>query len=410
MRVGERWLPRVAGPGGGALRVAQGCVLMLAFVLPFSIALTEGALILGMCALGVSRIRGRRLDFARSWLEPASIALVLSWLLSTVFSVAPMESLYHVRKLYALGLIWLVAECAREPRVRSRLVPLILAGASLTAVVGFVIFSFKVRQDPDYRLQSLLSNQMTSGGVLAASVLWGLAGLAVARGIRRIAYGAVLIPLVAALALTQTRSHWLGVVCGAAVVLLALAPRWWWTLPLSFVVGTKLAPVRLVARLFSIVNPHDPGNQGRLSMWRSGIDIIRDHPWIGVGCQDLLALYRRYRYPDWTFESGHFHNNFVQVTVMTGLIGLVAFLGWHAAALVQLVKSNRVARGQDRGLAAGAAAVFTGLVVAGLFDFTFGDAEVVYHSYLGLGLAIALMPSRHTGNTEGLRSRVAPAN
>lgn len=401
----ERWLPQVEGPGGGALRVAQACVLLLAFVLPFSIALTEGALILGLCALGLSRMRGRALGCARSWLEPASIALVASWLLSTAFSVAPMESLYHVRKLYALGLIWLVAECAREPRVRNRLVPMMLAGACLTAAVGFLIFSFKVRRDPDYRLQSLLSNQMTSGGVLAASVLWGFAGLAVAQGIRRLAYAAVLVPLVAALALTQTRSHWLGVVCGAAVVLLALAPRWWWTLPVALIAGVKLAPERILARMFSIVNPHDPGNQGRLSMWRSGMDIIRDHPWVGVGCQDLLTLYRRYRYPDWTFESGHFHNNFIQVTVMTGWIGLAVFLGWHLAAVVQLVRSIRVATGQDRALAAGAAAVFTALVVAGLFDFTFGDAEVVYQTYLGLGVALALLPSRKAGAPEGLVSR-----
>jgi len=389
-----RWLPRVEGPGGGAFRIAQGCVLVLAFVLPFSIALTEGALILGLCALTLSRLRGRRFTFARSRLEGAALAVVGSWLLSTAFSVAPLESLFHVRKLYAFALIWLVAEAAREPRVRHRIVPLILAGASLTAAVGFLIYVAKIQRDPGYRLQSLLSNQMTSGGVLADSVLWGLATFAVARGMRRIGYGLALVPLGVALVLTQTRSHWLGAALGAAVILLALAPRWGWTLPVAVAVGTWLSPARITARLFSIVNPHDPGNQGRLSMWRSGLDIIRDHPWIGVGCQDLLSLYRRYRYPDWTFESGHFHNNFIQVTVMTGLVGLLAFLAWHVAAVGLLVKGIRAARGEDRGLAAGATAVFAALIVAGMFDFTFGDAEVVYHSYLALGLMLALRPSR----------------
>ena len=394
------WLPSETGRGSGALRVAAACLLLLAFVLPFSIALTEGALILGLCALAASRLRGRRFAFARSALEPATAALIGSWLLASAFSAAPAESFFHTRKLYALGLIWLAAETAREERVRRRIVPLILAGAGLTALVGFLIYVAKIQRDPGYRLQSLLSNQMTSGGVLAAASLWGLAAAAGARGARKLAYAAALAPILVALALTQTRSHWLGAAVGAAVVLVTLAPRWSWTLPVTLVAGWWLAPARLTARVASILEPHDPGNQGRLSMWRSALDIFREHPVIGVGCQDLLALYRRYRYPDWTFESGHFHNNFIHVAVMTGTIGLVSFVAWHVAALTSLVRAARATRGADRALAAGSLAVFAAMVVGGLFDFTFGDAEVVYHSYLGLGLALALLPARVPASRE----------
>ncbi len=391
-----RWtdvLPPVAGPGGLWLRIAQACVLLLAFALPFSIALTEAALIGGLVALLVSRRRGRAFTFGRTGLEAASVAVIGSWLLSSAFSREPLESLLHVRKLYALGLVWLTAEAARDPRVRARIVPLVLAGATLTALVGFAIFAVKIGREPDYRLQSLLSNQMTSGGVLSAAVLWGLAGLGGA-GRRWPAYAGTVLPLGLALVLTQTRSHWLGCAAGAAVLLLVLAPRRWWALPVGLAAAAWIAPARLGARLFSIVDPHDPGNQGRLSMWRSGLDIVRDHPWVGVGCQDLLALYRRYRYPDWTFESGHFHSNLVQVAVMSGAIGLAAFVVWNIAALRLLWRARGAARGSDRGLAAGALAVFTALFVSGMFDFTFGDAEVVYHTYLGLGLALALVAPR----------------
>lgn len=391
-------------PGEGAVRLARVCVLVLALALPFSIAVTEGALILGLVALGVARLRGRPWTFPRSGLGLASLALAGSWLLASAFSAAPAASLYNVRKLYALGLVWLVAETAREPRMRRRVIPLLLGGAMLTALVGFVIFAFKVTRDPGYRLQSLLSNQMTSGGVLAAACLWGLSAAAAARGPRRLGFAAALLPLGAALALTQTRSHWLGAVAGAAVVLLALAPRWWWTLPAAAIAAGLAAPHRLLARLASIVDPHEPGNQGRLSMWRSALDILRDHPLVGVGCQDLLALYRRYRHPDWTFESGHFHNNFVQMAVMAGLIGLAAWCVWLVAAARVLARGLAAARGEDRGLAAGALAVFVAMLVGGLFDFTFGDAEVIYQTYLGLGIALALAPAR-ADDTGGSRVR-----
>jgi O-antigen ligase len=389
------WAPGEPGRGGGALAVAQGALLALSFTLPFSIALTEGALILGLIALSVSVARGRRLTIAPSWLLPASALLVACWLVSSAFSQEPASSFFHVRKLYALLLIVLAAEATREPNVRRRVVPLLLAGAILTTAVGLLIYAVSVTRDPGYRMKSLLSNQMTSGGVLAGALLWALGQAAGRRDGRRWIYAALLIPLALGLVLTQTRSHWLGAAVGAVVILVALAPRWWWTVPVAFAALARFGPPRLVARLYSIVDPHDPGNQGRLSMWRSGLDIIRDHPWIGVGCQDLLALYRRYRYPDWTFESGHFHNNFVQIAVMTGVIGLLAFVFWLVAAARQLLRGRRAARGgPDVGLAASALAVFAALLVSGLFDFTFGDAEVVYQSYLAIGLACALLASQ----------------
>jgi len=380
--------------GGGAFRVAQAALLVFALALPLSIAVSDAALVAGIAALGVSRWRGRRLAFAPSWLEPALLAVAGSWLLSTAFSPSPLESLVHTRKLYAFGLIVLAAEGARDPAVRRRLLPLLLAGAVLVTAAGYVIFGFRILRQPGYRFEALMSTSMTSGGVLCAAGLWALGMVAASRGGRRLGAAAALAVLLPVLVLTQTRSSWLGFGVGAAVVLLSLAPRLWWTLPLGLVVGGALAPARIMARFASIVDPREPGNQGRLSMWRSARDIVRDHPWVGAGCQDLLSLYRRYRYPDWTFESGHFHNNFVQIAVMTGAIGLAAFLFWHVAALRQLLRARRAALGEDRGLAAAGVAIFAALVVSGMFDFTFGDQEVVYHTFLALGLALAILPPR----------------
>jgi putative inorganic carbon (hco3(-)) transporter len=390
-------------PGARALAVARVALVALAFALPLSIALTEGALVLGLLALAAARIAGRPWTFARSWLEPALLAVAGSWLLASAFSVAPLASLFNVRKLYAFGLIYLAAEAAREPAMRRRVVAGLLAGGALSAAAGYTIFAFRALVRPGYRLESVLSNSMTSGGVLCAVALWAL-GAAAAGGRRvtgaRLGALATLLFLLPALALTQTRSSWLGFGAGAAVVLVALAPRAWWTLPAGLGVAALVAPHALAARFGSIFDPHEPGNQGRLSMWRSGLDILRDHPWVGVGCQDLLALYRRYRRPDWTFESGHFHNNFVQVAVMAGIVGLAAFLFWHAAAARQLWRARRAAVGEDRGVAAAGLAVFVALVVSGMFDFTFGDQEVVYHTYLALGLALAILPARSRITTE----------
>lgn len=380
--------------GESAMRVARGCILLLALALPVSIAVTEGALLLGLAALGVARLQGRAFTFRRSWLEPTSLAIVAAWILASITSPEPAAAFWNTRKLYALGLIWLAAETLRDAPTRGRIVPLTAIGASLTAVVGFLIFAVQIQRDPSYRLQSLLSNQMTSAGVLAAAALWTLGGLTGGSTRRRLALGAAFVPIVAALALTQTRSHWLGFACGASVLLIARVPRVWWTVPAGAVGFALFAPAALRARLASVVDPLEPGNQGRLSMWRSGLELWRDHPMTGAGVQDLLTLYRQYRQPDATFESGHFHNNLVQFAVASGALGLAAFVAWSVAGLRQLLRAVRSSAGEQRGLTASALGVFVAMQLAGMFDFTFGDAEVVYQSYLALGVALSVLPQR----------------
>jgi len=380
--------------GERAMHVARFAVLVLALALPVSIAVTEGALILGLVALGVARAQGRRFESPRSWLEPASLALVVAWVIASITSPEPAASFWNVRKLYALGLIWLAAETLRDHATRQRLVPLLAAGATLTAVVGFLIYAVAVQRDPEYRLQSLLSTQMTSAGVLAAVALWVVGSLTAGSRRRRLALGATLVPILAALALTQTRSHWLGFALGATVVLVARAPRMGWTVPAGAVAFALAAPAGLRARVASIVDPHEPGNQGRISMWRSGLEIWRDHPWSGAGVQDLMALFRQHRRPDATFDSGHFHNNLVQFAVSSGVIGLLAFVFWSVAGLRQLLRGVRSSSGESRALCASALGVFLAMQLAGMFDFTFGDAEVVYQSYLALGVALSVLPAR----------------
>ena len=389
-----KWLGEEQGPGAAALRVARFCVLLLACVVPFSIALTEAALITGLVALFVAKRQGRAWTFERTALDWACLGVAASWILASLTSPEKLASFIHVRKLYAMGLIYLTAETMRLPAARARFLPLVAAGASLTAVAGYLIYAIMIRVEPGYRLKGLLSNQMTSGGVLAAAALWTLGAVTTGSRQRRIALGAVLAVLLPALALTQTRSHWLGFAVGAATILLSRVPRAWWVVPVGGIAFRFAAPARLAARFASILDPHEPGNAGRLSMWRSGWDIFREHPITGAGVQDLLALYRRHKYPDATFEAGHFHNNFVQFAVSAGVLGLGAFTFWVVAGARQLLRARAVASADDRGLMASALAIFAAMLVAGMFDFTFGDAEVVYHSYLALGLALAVLPAR----------------
>ena len=59
--------------------------------------------------------------------------------------------------------------------------------------------------------------------------------------------------------------------------------------PLGALVVLLLVPQTIKIRALSIVDRRDITAQDRLSMWSSGVHIIRDHPWTGVGMGAMAA-------------------------------------------------------------------------------------------------------------------------
>ena len=125
-------------------------------------------------------------------------------------------------------------------------------------------------------------------------------------------------------------------------------------------------------------------------MWDAGVRMCRDHPLTGVGLQDMHELYDRYRAAGSVERAGHLHNSFVQVAASMGVVGLAAF-AWLYGALARAAAAGLKPLLRQRGLAAGlklgVLAALAGFVVAGCFEWNFGDEELLYPLYLLVGLA-----------------------
>ena len=62
-------------------------------------------------------------------------------------------------------------------------------------------------------------------------------------------------------------------------------------------------------------------------MWGSGLQIIRDYPWTGVGMNGVKGVYQAYKHPDAVRDQrGHLHSNLFQIAAERGLIGVVCWL------------------------------------------------------------------------------------
>jgi O-antigen ligase len=362
---------------------------LLAFALPLSIAASEITLGLAIVFWLVSRpwqraqVPGLR---AVLW---CTVALAASWLLASATSPEPVASLIKARKLYSIVLVLVLADLGRSESMTQHIVTAALAGGLVSAAIGFAQFAQDHlagrTQDP---LEGVFSTAMTSGNVLATLVLVATACvLWPRRGARLVLFDrAALAALFVALVMTFRRSAYLGWIAGSATLIGLRRGRWLFVLPVVAALALLFGPSYVRERAYLIVHPVDYNATGRVSLWQSGLAAFRDRPVTGWGLQDALGLIAHYRRGDATFVAGHFHNNWVQIAVTTGVVGLACYAAWMGLVGYLLWRAYRRMRG---GVAAAGLAVFVGFQVGGLFDWSFGDAEVANQFFLWVGLALA---------------------
>ena len=119
-------------------------------------------------------------------------------------------------------------------------------------------------------------------------------------------------------------------------------------------------------------------NAGRVGIYAANLDIVADHPVLGLGFGRYQKAARPYydRHPEADRRS-HAHNNFLQIAAEAGLVGLAAFALVFATILRFGIETVRRSRDPVlRATALGACLGITGFLVGGLTQYSFGDTEV----------------------------------
>ena len=343
-------------------------------------------------------VRTPRPAWPRTPMEPATLAWFVALVVVSACALDPGGSFPRVKKAFMPLLVPLAAYFARDVRDGRRALGVYLGAAGIVAGYSFADWVLRGASFAS-RASGLAGHYMTFGGQLLLEIPVALAVALTARS-PRWRWGALAVAVLAcaSLAATFTRSAWLGVFVACAMVLGVTRPAGLLLLATGGLAAWFLAPGAWGARLHSVVDPASLWNRERVFMWQAGLRMFRDHPLTGVGLQDLRALYDLYRAPGSVEPAGHLHNTYVQIAANMGLVGLSAFAWLYAS----LLRTAWGALGTGRGLAArvrsgglatglplGVAAGLVGFLVAGLFEWNFGDEELLYHLYTLVGLAWA---------------------
>jgi O-antigen ligase len=352
----------------------------------------QNVLWIALAAWTLETVRSSR---APRWPRGAFLISTLLFV-STFFSgaamgVDPFHSAGTVAK-YLILLAWIPLAAMRLDRERASLVLFsFTAGAAFCSAFGIGKHLLGLQD----RITSFSGHWMVFGGLLMTASLLAI-HLAVEGPRRRIAWVLSALGIVG-LVLTQTRGAWLGFVAGFAWYAWKVERRLLaWGLAATLV-GALLLPAPLKERVRSIWDARlSYSNMERVAMWRTGLAIHRDHPLFGIGQGNLEKVYPAYRVPE-AQESvvGHMHNNFMQVLVQNGWVGLLAYLAWVLCYLVGTL-GRRYRDLPTARLDHALTAVFLASLVWGLTEYTFSQ-QFMMVTVLFLGLQWGLKGVKNAG-------------
>jgi O-antigen ligase len=380
----------------------RGLLAAFALGLGFSITLSETSLTL-LTLLWFWRLRDP--EYRRVAPRPLVVPM-LGWagvtVLSALLSGRPAASLLASKELLLVFAFYVIVDALPGTEAADRFLSALAMVGAAAALMGLLQVGLCPHPEPGGglarwlfhrcdRARGAFSIYMTLAGVLNVVLLATLPRLLPGGGARRLRLPAWLIT-VGGLAATLTRGAWLGFVAG--VLALSLTVRKGRGLLIGGLVvlafGALAGPATLRQRLVSMTNAEDATLREREYMWRSGFAMWRERPWLGFGPGGVKREYTAYALPAAVKKrTGHLHNTPLQILVERGIVGLGAWLAiWVVfyARAIPLLRRLPATASRERALVAGGLAAVTGFLVAGLWEYNFGDSEVVMVAWVVMAL------------------------
>lgn len=374
---------------------ARGWLLLALTVgLAASITLSEVTLVVLAVWLALGR---RRAGAARAgWPLLGPMAAFAAWTLAAALaSPRPVESLGAAKGLLTLAAFYVVLHALPDRRAAARFATGLFIAVSVVALLSVVqvgvcppagtvqsewaVVRLLFRKCA--RARGFFSIYMTLAGVLSLVLVSALPRLV--RGGRSLAWtlpawlaGAL------ALGLTSVRGAWLGFAAGAAACTLALPRRRLALAALGLVLaGGLAAEPGVLQRARTIGDLSDDTTRDRLAMLEAGLALARAHPLTGVGPGQVKHLYPAWAPPEALRRStSHLHDTPLQIVVERGIPGLAAWIAiWVAffAAAARILKRIGAEDEEARALVLGSITAIAAFLVGGLFEYNFGDTEVL---------------------------------
>ncbi|MEK6372939.1 MAG: O-antigen ligase family protein [Acidobacteriota bacterium] len=363
------------------------------FRLPKELAFRAEAITLLVLAVWWALSKRRSWHFEWRRAEMTLPLIIIAWsALTALTSTNRALSAGSLLTIVAAAVIF-IATMAAAQSVRIVIVDVVMIACCVNAIVVMLqeakIWNpFKFGEEATAHLSStaFIGNPNDVGTFLLVPALAAATMVVVTRGARRWIYAAATVVLLGGIVASATRTAIIAY--GLSVLVLAFGRSWRAALAIVALVvvivfiatssrttlGRSLRTLPQAAR----EGRYDVLFSERLPLFLSAIEMVRDHPLVGVGPGCFAFHHMRYRlkiqreYPPqwtkgWPQNASQTHNDHLQIAAEEGLPGYALFLGALGVGLAAAQRARRRDREEDdRRLEAAFARVFLPPFVAGV--------------------------------------------
>ncbi|MDD1748385.1 MAG: O-antigen ligase family protein [Methanothrix sp.] len=330
-------------------------LLVFVFFSPFSIAGTQIGLSIALLGWVWKIINRRNFNWERSFFELPVLIYLGAWILSIIFSQNPLHSLFTLKDEWLLVIPFLLINNLKDEALIKKLINLIFLISGIVALyaiwqhyTGMDLLRHQ-QIDPSfitpykkYRSIAFFDLPLTYGFyAMLISLLSFCLGSYEKRANWKIFYFAVAVLTITANFFTYTRSTLYAQIFAFIIYFVFFKSR------------NKIKEIFAVAGYLIIIYLIDPQILGRSLIaaqagsferadirsliWSTSFNIFKDHPIFGIGFGNFPIFYKTYlKVPSEVF--GHAHNDFLNVAVNAGIVGLAAFIFMWVVFLKSLVR------------------------------------------------------------------------
>jgi len=326
------------------------------------------------------------------------LGLFLVWtLLSLAFSPDPAGGLTQVRKMIVFLTMLTVFSSVRTLRDIGILVMAWAGVGTYTAIVGLSQYVHKRMEAAalhrDFyhfylprRITGLQDHWMTFSGQQLYLMLMLLAFLLFGPVTKKRAWPAALC---AALICTALYLSWTRMAMFAALIA-GMCLLWWWrrwavaAVPVLLMAVILISPASLRERVYSSFHPepNTDSNQHRFIVWQTGWEMIKAHPLLGVGPEEITKdpvflsyMPKAIARPLPPGDYKHLHSIYIQYAAERGIPAALFLTGALVMALFDFQKALRrlpPGRSELRFLLYWASSAVIGTMIVGISDVNLG--------------------------------------
>ncbi|MHC1682337.1 MAG: O-antigen ligase family protein [Clostridiaceae bacterium] len=192
------------------------------------------------------------------------------------------------------------------------------------------------------------------------------------------------------LALSQSRNSWLAFVLGC--IILSILYNWRFLLIIVGAGALSLLSPKILYRLSQFNSSRL--NEGRINIWKTAVEMIKDHPILGIGNGNFTELYDTYveRFPQYRVpdHKGYpTHNSYLKMLTELGIPGIIAFMVMLFLVIKRVIYVYLNSDGKIKLFYTGLVASLVTFLVLNLFDNMLFAPKVTTYFWIFVAMIIS---------------------